>query len=167
MIKRNFEKIYKKQKDPWNIKDARGFIYDKVIEAIKINTKKEKFHNILDLGCGKGAFTNRLTELGENVIGVELSSTAIDYAKNHYSKIKFINGDITKLAQLELAKSSFDLITVLDNLYYFSIKKIRKILQDIFNNLLEDNGLLVLRHWAPGGGYLTHSEWQELLSEKI
>ncbi|MGC8979341.1 methyltransferase domain-containing protein [Caldisericum sp.] len=166
MIKRNFQKLYKEQIDPWNVGDAQGLIYNKILDAIKNNIVKERFHNILDLGCGKGSFTNRLAELGENVTGVEISSIAINYAKNHYPKIKFINGDIVKLNQSELGKGSFDLITALDVLYYFPIKKIRKILQNVFD-LLEDNGLFVLRHWAPGGGYLIHTEWQELLSEKF
>ena len=166
MIKRDFETIYKEQIDPWNVRGAQGLIYNKVLDAVKNNIRKEKFHNILDLGCGKGSFTNRLVELGENVTGIEISSVAIDYAKNHYPKIKFINGDMTKLAQLELGQNSFDLITVLDVLYYFPIKTIKKILQNIFD-LLDNDGFLVLRHSTPGGGYLTHSEWKELSEDKF
>ena len=166
MIKRNFQKIYQSEIDPWNIGEAKGIIYDRVLEIIKNKTNKKKFDNVLDLGCGKGAFTNRLLEIGRNVNGVEISSFAISQVKIRYPKIKFIKGDIRKLDRLELKKNFFNLITVIDVLYYFPVSKIRKILDDVCD-LLTNDGILVLRHWAPGGGYLTHLEWLELVKDKF
>jgi len=165
VIKRNFKKLYQDEADPWHIKDAKAPVYDKVLSAIN-NIKKEKFQKTLDLGCGKGAFTNKLSSLSEKTIGVELSDVAVKYAQKHHPQIKFITGDIFRLEHLNLIANSFDLITILDVLYYFPIKTIRKILDDIWD-LLKDDGILVLRHWAPGGGYLTHSEWQELIRERF
>jgi len=166
MIKRNFQKIYKEQIDPWNVGEAKGFIYNKVLDVIKKHKGEGKFQNVLDLGCGKGAFTKRLEELGRKITGIEISQQAVEEAKKLYPQINFINADITKLRDLSFQKNSFDLITVLDILYYFPIRRIRKILDAIWD-LLTNNGFLVLRHWAPGGGYLTHSEWQDLLSERF
>jgi len=165
VVKRNFQKIYEEQIDPWHIRDAMDLKYNKVIEAIR-GIKKNKFRKILDLGCGEGVFTNRLSDLSEKTIAVELSDVAIKYAQKHYSNIRFIAGDISRLENLKLPEKTFDLITVLDVLYYFPISKIRKILDDVWN-LLSDDGILVLRHWAPDGSYLAHSEWHELLSEKF
>jgi 2-polyprenyl-3-methyl-5-hydroxy-6-metoxy-1,4-benzoquinol methylase len=56
--------------------------------------EKDKF--ILDLACGAGRTTLRLTELGYKVKGVDLSDVLIDYARKRFhmkpeefNKLKF------------------------------------------------------------------------------
>src|SRR3989339_1079391 len=49
--------------------------------------KKEKKYQVLDkvvldLGCGTGRNSNYLAEMGNSVIGIEISKTAINLAKN-------------------------------------------------------------------------------------
>ena len=57
---------------------------------------------ILDIGCGAGRTTINLYKNGyKDIIGLDLSSKLIEYAKNYVEKnklnIEFINGDATKL----------------------------------------------------------------------
>ena len=164
MIKRNFQTLYQEDIDPWYTKDAQGFIYDEVLKRIK--KYQPSFRNVLDLGCGNDAFTHRLSDLSNNITAIDMSLDAINYAKQRYSNINFLCGDISHLESLPLSKGKFDLVTVLDVLYYFPSSKIRKILDNIWN-LVSEDGIVVLRHYAPGGGYLTHSEWLKLVSEKF
>lgn len=54
--------------------------------------------NILDLGCGTGRNSNYLAELGNNVVGIEISKTAINIActraSGHGQSVHYILGDI-------------------------------------------------------------------------
>jgi SAM-dependent methyltransferase len=56
-----------------------------VLRFLKFIKKEKKVKlenlNILDLGCGTGRNSNYLAELGNNVIGVEISRTAVEIAK--------------------------------------------------------------------------------------
>lgn len=56
-----------------------------VLRFLKFLKKDKKIKlenlNILDLGCGTGRNSNYLAELGNNVVGIEISKTAINLAK--------------------------------------------------------------------------------------
>ena len=47
------------------------------------------FQSILDIGCGKGAFTQLLKKKNNCVLGTDISGTAIDKAKLRYKEIEF------------------------------------------------------------------------------
>ncbi len=65
--------------------------------------------DILDIGCGDGAFTFHLSKLSESkrVRGVDLSHAAIAQAKNRYSGIDF---EVASATRLPFPKESFDFI---------------------------------------------------------
>lgn len=55
--------------------------------------------NILDLGCGTGRNSNYLSEMGNNVIGIEISKTALNIAKSRsvqtgFGRVEYVLGDI-------------------------------------------------------------------------
>jgi len=62
-----------------------------VLRFLKFLKKNKKIKldnlNILDLGCGTGRNSNYLAELGNNVIGIEISKTAIYIAKESAKSI--------------------------------------------------------------------------------
>ncbi len=64
---------------------------------------------ILDLGCGNGSFSNILSKLGYDVVGVEESASGIAIAKQNYPNCQFIQGSIYELANLKLT-NDFDAI---------------------------------------------------------
>ncbi len=55
--------------------------------ALVINQKN--FTNILDIGCGKGAFTNLMKKNNARITGVDISKTAIERARGRYPDIDF------------------------------------------------------------------------------
>lgn len=55
-----------------------------IIEKYGKNTGK-----ILDLGCGPGLYTDKLQKLGFNVVGIDFSETAIEYAKSKNNKVDY------------------------------------------------------------------------------
>ena len=57
--------------------------------------------NILDLGCGPGFYSHRLTMRGHNCYGIDFGPASIEYAQQHNpdeSRCKFVLGDIRQAA---------------------------------------------------------------------
>ena len=51
---------------------------------------------VLDLGCGNGALTQKLQELGFQVQGLDASSEMLHVARKNYPDIRFEKGDATQ-----------------------------------------------------------------------
>lgn len=60
---------------------------------------------VLDLGCGAGRTTIGLSELGYDVLGIDLSSALLRVARQRFPSLAFAEMDATRL---ELASESFD-----------------------------------------------------------
>jgi len=86
------------------------------LRFLKFLKKEQKFRmedkNILDLGCGTGRNTNYLSDLGNDVIGIEISKTALNLAKERARglnlDVDYRLGDIGK--EYEVKDESIDLI---------------------------------------------------------
>ncbi len=55
-----------------------------LVSVINANSK------ILDLGCGPGLYSSRLSNLGYNVTAVDYSKRSIAYAKKHDAKTSYV-----------------------------------------------------------------------------
>ena len=80
---------------PWNIGDAQPEIVA-LIEAGKLASP------VLDVGCGVGDNSLELAARGYDVVGIDLSQTAIAAAKKDAEErgldsVTFLQGDVTKL----------------------------------------------------------------------
>ncbi|MDQ8039038.1 MAG: class I SAM-dependent methyltransferase [Rickettsiella sp.] len=92
--------------------------------------------NIADLGCGYGWFCRYVKEKGATqVMGIDVSEKMIFKAKTMTTN-NAINYYIKDMEQLELQKSSFNLVYSSLTLHY--IKNISELLKTIFNSLLPD-----------------------------
>ena len=83
----------------------------KIIKICKF-TGNEK---ILDFGCGVGEIADMFSQQNLNVIGIDLSDTAIGIAQKKYQKTKFEIGKLTNsnkliISEKEVDYSSFDMI---------------------------------------------------------
>ena len=87
---------------PWGNYDP---LYNCVLALV---LRWEPHHSVLDLGCYLGDFTARLKEVGfEKIVGVDISTEAIKYARQRYPEITFIASDIGDLS----FKNEFDMVT--------------------------------------------------------
>jgi SAM-dependent methyltransferase len=86
------------------------------LRFLKFLKKEEKYkvedRNILDLGCGTGRNSNYLADLGNSVIGIEISKSAIMIAKSRAEEMKvkvdYRIGDIG--LPYDIAGESIDII---------------------------------------------------------
>lgn len=79
-----------KEKKPLNYLINSDDCYFGIIKTVleEVN-KNPKNHLILEIGCGQGYLTYALTQSGINAIGLDLSATAIDLAKQRYGNHYF------------------------------------------------------------------------------
>lgn len=111
----DFEQLYREREDPWAL---RSFDEKRVrgLETVRM-LEGRRFRLAVDLCCGEGSFTHRLSHFCSEVIGVDVSSTAIERAREKYSDCRFIVEDVLKVDLEQIG--SPDLILALDSWYFF------------------------------------------------
>ncbi len=67
----------------------------------------KKGMRILDLGCGNGALTKRMAEMGADVIGMDASRDMLEVARANYPELTFIQEDATSFTLAEPVDAVF------------------------------------------------------------
>ena len=131
--------------------------HNKTIKKILLDTiGNYQDKTILDLGCGIGCFTLELANKAKKIVGIDISSKVINYAKENNLKdnIEYYVHDITKLNDIN---ESFDII--FSDMVFNYIEDYDKLLNDI-NQHLNKNGLLVFSQVHPiSTASLGESRW--------
>ncbi|NPE27390.1 class I SAM-dependent methyltransferase [Methanococcoides sp. SA1] len=76
------------------------------------------FDTILDIGCGKGAFTHLLKKQNNKVVGIDLSETALLKAKTKYKDIDFIKckiEDIDEIGSMWSLTVLYEVLSYIEN----------------------------------------------------
>jgi len=129
----DFEKMYKDEEegnfDSWFATDIT--VIQKKISIDLINCYN--FNKIIDIGCGKGAFSNLLKKNNNTVYGIDVSETAINEAKRLYGhKINFHHIKDNKFENFIANKvGSLDLTVTMEVLSY--IEEWKKMIEIISN----------------------------------
>jgi SAM-dependent methyltransferase len=89
-----FEKMYQDYDDPWHQSEEINST-DKCL-AIHL-MKKYNVMRAVEIGCGLGNFTAKIKEAGIDVLGLDISPTAISYAKQKHPNCNFMTGDISDI----------------------------------------------------------------------
>jgi len=141
-----FDLLYTEKCDPFGSLQShwryQALKYERVISFLP----KRTYRSALDVGCGLGPFTRRLSAYADQVLGVDFSGAAIEQARKlstSQSHVRYEWADVYNLQQID---ERFDLITVLDVLYYLSPSS-EELLQSIasqMEGLLVPGGLLLL-----------------------
>lgn len=128
--------------DPWNYEKSLEDLNRRAILLSVIPRKKYK--KVLDIGCGNGFITNYLP--GEKIIGIDISSQAIEHAKkNASSHIEYFSHSIFDLPFLGW-ENTFDLIVITGILYPQYIGQSENLIYTIIDDLLINGGILISCH---------------------
>lgn len=89
----------------------------------------KKGEKILDLGCGTGDLTKKISEFGVDVMGIDHSENMIQQAKNKYPHLKFLVANATALDY----ENEFD--AVFSNAVLHWVKPPKQALSSIYMSL--------------------------------
>ncbi|WEK56025.1 MAG: class I SAM-dependent methyltransferase [Candidatus Cohnella colombiensis] len=117
-------------------------------ELIRSQTEQllqiQQGHIVLDIGCGNGNFTRRLSDLGANVVAFDYSSKMIERAKLRTKdklNIRYKVLDATNpIALSELGKDKFD--RAVSNMALMDISDVGPLITNL-HTLLKRNGTVV------------------------
>ncbi|MBA7490342.1 Release factor glutamine methyltransferase [subsurface metagenome] len=141
IIKNIWEKYYQEtplEKIPWQKTQADYFL--KLLNSGKLGKGKA-----LDLGCGTGKKSIALAKKGFNVTGIDISPTAIRYAKKNAKKekvkIKFYAKNATNLSFL--GNKKFDFILDWANLHGIPKSQRKRYIAEIIKHTKKEGKFLL------------------------
>ncbi|MCK4532343.1 class I SAM-dependent methyltransferase [bacterium] len=145
-----FEQMYQKSKEiPWH-QDKDPYLLDCKI-ALNILEKRAPYKSILDVGCGLGYFTKeagKLCQKDGSVLGVDLSPTAVNRAKQLFSHTDFEVMDITRDLYAQNWKGRKYHLVIVRGLFWYVFSKIDRVCQNIIE-LIDKNGYLLIQQNFP------------------
>ena len=95
---------------------------------------------VLDIGCGPGLYTKRLSDMGYHVTGMDYSKRSIAYAKSHDLKTEYIYQNYLELDYID----NFDAVTLIYCDYPALIPDERIILLGKVYKALKPGGIFIL-----------------------
>jgi len=120
--------------------------------------KIEKGMKILDLGCGNGALTKKMADVGADMIGMDASKDMLEVAKSNYPELTFIQDDAVGFALNEPVDAVFS------NAVFHWIDNQDELLESISNGL-KMNGHLVCEFGGYGCAETIHSALQKVFEK--
>ncbi len=109
----SFERLYSRARDPWGLQYS-PLATQRYLSLIEIISQVAPCTAILDVGCGEGVFTKYLTGFAREVVGIDVSPTAIERAKKCVPRASF---HCVALEDFH-AERRFDLVVAVEMLYY-------------------------------------------------
>ncbi len=163
-VRRDFNRIYATEPDPWGIGDADSERYDHYFE--RIVSCSHLRGTVLELGCGYGALLARLRGQFEHLLGLELSAQAVRRGRERFPFIEFTQGSLADPGAALGDAGSYDTIVVSDVFYYLAERDRRAAVKWIAGHLAP-GGLAFLAGWSPGGRYLSVEEFRNLVEREL
>ena len=120
--------------------------YDTDVEFLNALFRKHSCRSVIDVGCGTGNHSIRLSRLGYEVTGVDVSPSMLKIAryKDKKAKIRFIQGDMRRLDKAISKGHRFDVAICLGQAFSSLIedRDVRAFLSGT-HRTLKTHGLLV------------------------
>jgi SAM-dependent methyltransferase len=158
-VKRDFERIYRLEADPWSIGAADDPRYELYRELLLSRVRGDR---ILDIGCGLGAFLARFVDEFDALVGVETASEAVERGRLLHPEIEFVHASAGQIASTALDVQSFDAIVLSDVLYYLRRRDRGRVLAWTARHL-NPGGHALVAGWCPGGRYFEPDELRALV----
>jgi SAM-dependent methyltransferase len=145
----DFEQMYRDHDDPWEQLVVERFMSDKAVALNLLARLKAEdgVTRVVDLGCGLGAFTSRIADLGLQVTGLDVSPTAIAKAKERHAGIAFAVGSIDDHA---LIKRLAPDVIVMAEITWYVLDHLRSFIEFLGNDLPNTHLLHLLTTYPSG-----------------
>ena len=141
----DFENMYRDIDDPWGCESSKSSLNNRLFLDLIFDGDR-KFERVLDVGCGLGGLlsTIRARNGGGEILGVDVSSAAIEKASKRYPEMRFRQANIVTD---DLGVANFNLIAVSEVLWYI-LDDLPKF-YDRLAALLAKGGTLAIHQYFP------------------
>ena len=112
--------------------------------------------SVLDLGCGNGALTKRLSDAGAGALGLDASAELLAIARQNYPDLRFIQADATDFALPEPVDAVFSNAVF----HWIDLEKQPELLQCV-HRALRPGGQFVFEFGGYGNNRLIHEALQK------
>lgn len=131
-------------------------------EAIEITLseyKKDYTRQVLDAGCGLGQTAKYIQEAGWGAAtGIDIENKAIEYARDKYKGIDFLQADISELDKV-IGKPVFDLVCMYT--VFYALRDQEKTLRSIYNITKDDAEIMIFDYADISGDKSIYNYQQE------
>jgi SAM-dependent methyltransferase len=169
-----YEQKYLDEKEPWGYN---RFAVEKLRHEFVVKTArilKTNYSRILDVGCGKGHLTFRFHGLSKEIIGMDISKTAVDksssfsqnnYPDNIHTQYSFVNSCILNV---NFPENHFDLILLCDGISEWFSNEVDKInALKKAHDLLMPGGVVILSDYQKPANFEAYVNFISSSSLKI
>jgi predicted TPR repeat methyltransferase len=148
-----FDQLYAHTHDPFGVELSQYRYQQRKYNSLLSMLPQRRYRNVLDIGCGLGAFARKLAPFAEHVLGTDISAEAIAQAQKlsvGHPNVAYCQRDMLDSSQQE---SAFDLIIVADTLYYIDPRTpagLKAIARTISSKLAPGGLVLLVNHYFFG-----------------
>lgn len=140
----HFNRIYSKKADPWNYQlEVQKERYRSALQFLNEAQPGKKASRALEVGCGEGWFTQLLADRCDSLLAVDISSVALERAKERCNELKQVKFNEWNLSN-DPVPGIFDLITVMDVLEYYYAPSDLRAARDKIVDMLPPGGYLLI-----------------------
>lgn len=139
-IERDFDRLALLDQNGWS---GNKHYHEFLLKHVPLECK-----NVLEIGCGTGAFSRRLAQRAGQVTAIDLSAEMIRVAGSRSTSFPNIDFEIDDIVTRELPESHFDCIASIATLHHVPT---RAVLLKIKAALKPGGSLIVLDLFAPRG----------------
>ena len=148
-----FDQLYAGIHDPFGVELPQYRYQQRKYNSLLSMLPQRRYRNVLDIGCGLGAFTRKLAPFAEHVLGTDISAEAIQQAQKlsvGHPNVTYSQRDMLDSPQQE---SAFDLIIIADTLYYIDPRTavgLKSIARTTSSKLTPGGLVLIVDHYFFG-----------------
>ena len=139
-----FEEMYRHCADPW-LQDAGPSVEEDVAVSL---VRGSAYRRILDLGCGKGRFSDRIREAtGAAVVALDVAPTAISAGRARYPGVDFV---AARVPPIPCCPGAFDLV-VTSHLLWYVLPELSSLFAEIRRTLAPTGRYLIVETFYHDG----------------
>lgn len=145
----DFEGLYQNIEDPWEHATSNLMSSSRAFGIHLLSILKTYYGNqfVLDMGCGKGQYSEQIAALGYDVLGVDISPTAVERGKELVPNVNFAVGGPESF---DLMRENKPDVIVLSQISWYILDQIKPFLEFLKTELPDTLVLHMLSIYPPG-----------------
>jgi len=148
-----FDRLYGAVQDPFGTELPQYRYQQRKYDCLLSMLPQRRYRQVLDVGCGRGAFTRKLAPYADRVVGSDISAEALRQAGTlsaGLANVVYVHANVLDMID---ERATFDLIVLADTLYYIDAltdERLKHITCNLASKLTPGGLILVVNHYFFG-----------------